>query len=206
MKKAAMFGLDARIALAIFGALSVISGAALYSAIKSAKVEQLRQFLEEMVKASEQYYLDNGKPLPQLSSSANVLIASDLVSNRESLSTWNGPYIDGDIYSTQHLKNSIINNYDSSIYTVYSLQKSSTWSANDYWQSCILINSDCSEYVTLHSNNSSSAVIALGRLFSDLDEFVDNGDGAMTGKVRYVYTSATVSYLIYMGLPRKRTI
>ena len=37
-KKAAMFGLDARIALAIFGALSVISGAALYSAI-----QQLRQ-------------------------------------------------------------------------------------------------------------------------------------------------------------------
>lgn len=35
-KKAAMFGLDARIALVIFGALSVISGAALYSAIGNA--------------------------------------------------------------------------------------------------------------------------------------------------------------------------
>jgi hypothetical protein len=33
-----MFGLDARIALAIFGALSVISGAALYSAIQDARV------------------------------------------------------------------------------------------------------------------------------------------------------------------------
>lgn len=37
MKKGAMFGLDARIALAIFGALSVISGAALYSAYKTQK-------------------------------------------------------------------------------------------------------------------------------------------------------------------------
>ncbi len=37
IKKAAMFGLDARIALVIFGALSVISGAALYSAIQQAK-------------------------------------------------------------------------------------------------------------------------------------------------------------------------
>ena len=37
LKKGAMFGLDARIALAIFGALSVISGAALYSAIKESK-------------------------------------------------------------------------------------------------------------------------------------------------------------------------
>lgn len=37
-KKSAMFGLDARIALAIFGALSVITGAALYSAINKANV------------------------------------------------------------------------------------------------------------------------------------------------------------------------
>ena len=33
-KRGAMFGLDARIALAIFGALLVISSAALYSAIQ----------------------------------------------------------------------------------------------------------------------------------------------------------------------------
>ena len=37
LKKGAMFGLDARISLAIFGALSVISGAALYSAIQDSK-------------------------------------------------------------------------------------------------------------------------------------------------------------------------
>jgi len=39
--KGAMFGLDSRIALAIFGALSVISGAALYSAIQEAKATAL---------------------------------------------------------------------------------------------------------------------------------------------------------------------
>ena len=62
-KKGAMFGLDARIALAIFGALSVISGAALYSAIQSAKAEQYRQYFVELVKASEAYYLDTGSQL-----------------------------------------------------------------------------------------------------------------------------------------------
>ncbi len=46
LNKGAMFGLDARIALAIFGALSVISGAALYSAIKQAKVTQVNQTLQ----------------------------------------------------------------------------------------------------------------------------------------------------------------
>lgn len=53
LRKAAMFGLDARIALAIFGALSVISGAVLYSAIKQAKTEALRQYFVELIKVSE---------------------------------------------------------------------------------------------------------------------------------------------------------
>lgn len=39
--KGAMFGLDARIALAIFGALSVISGAALYSAIQESSTVKI---------------------------------------------------------------------------------------------------------------------------------------------------------------------
>ena len=42
LNKGAMFGLDARIALAIFGALSVISGAALYSTIQEADVFKTR--------------------------------------------------------------------------------------------------------------------------------------------------------------------
>tara|TARA_Y100001960_G_C14595815_1_gene788039 strand:- start:886 stop:1026 length:141 start_codon:yes stop_codon:yes gene_type:complete len=46
MKKGAMFGIDARIALAIFGALSAISGAALYSAIQQSKVTVLVTELE----------------------------------------------------------------------------------------------------------------------------------------------------------------
>ena len=51
MKKGAMFGLDARIALAIFGALSVISGAALYSAIQDAQATAMIVRLNEVGKA-----------------------------------------------------------------------------------------------------------------------------------------------------------
>tara|TARA_Y100000590_G_scaffold312511_1_gene353198 strand:- start:819 stop:1040 length:222 start_codon:yes stop_codon:yes gene_type:complete len=60
LNKGAMFGLDARIALAIFGALSVISGAALYSAIQEARVTQLITSLNEIGKAYEAYILDTG--------------------------------------------------------------------------------------------------------------------------------------------------
>ena len=61
--KGAMFGLDVRIALAIFGALSVISGAALYSAIQDAEATAVLTELEEIGKAWEAYYLDTGETL-----------------------------------------------------------------------------------------------------------------------------------------------
>lgn len=60
MKKGAMFGLDARIALAIFGALSVITGAALFRAIQDTKMTAMYENLVEIEKAFEAYYLDTG--------------------------------------------------------------------------------------------------------------------------------------------------
>lgn len=64
-KKGAMFGLDARISLAIFGALSVISGAALYSAIQNSKATALYVQLSELGKAWESYYIDTGLFYPK---------------------------------------------------------------------------------------------------------------------------------------------
>ena len=90
MKKAAMFGLDARIALAIFGALSVISGAALYSAIQQAKTVSIVAELNEAAKAIEAYMLDTGLDL--VLDSTNYYYA-DLVDNTAARSGWNGPYI-----------------------------------------------------------------------------------------------------------------
>tara|TARA_Y100001960_G_C14682789_1_gene832136 strand:- start:625 stop:1206 length:582 start_codon:yes stop_codon:yes gene_type:complete len=88
-KKAAMFGLDARIALAIFGALSVISGAALYSAIKQAQVTAVVTEITELEKAFEAYYLDTGS-LPSMTS--NVYDFDDLTENAASATGWAGPY------------------------------------------------------------------------------------------------------------------
>ena len=97
IKKAAMFGLDARIALAIFGALSVISGAALYSAISNAKATSLIADLNEIGKAWEQYYLDTGQNLPQLSTSSTVygfyVLKNNFLTEDSGVSGWNGPYL-----------------------------------------------------------------------------------------------------------------
>jgi len=204
-KYGAMFGLDARIALAIFGALSVISGAALYSAIKKANTEKAHQMLVELNKASEAYYLDNGKPVPQ--DNTVLAYASDLVNNRESLSTWKGPYIDGSVFGTHFIKNSMTNNLDSNISIAIYLQKNSTWSVNTGVQTCASVgDSDCVETIMLGPSGNASAESKLLTLFNDLDEALDNSDGALAGKIRYLnYAAGTDDRLVYMGIPRKRT-
>jgi type II secretory pathway pseudopilin PulG len=90
IKKGAMFGLDARIALAIFGALSVISGAALYSAIQDSKVTALITENKEVVKAFEQYYLDTGSIPKGVDQETTYL--EKLVTNTDNIAGWNGPY------------------------------------------------------------------------------------------------------------------
>ena len=94
MNKGAMFGLDARIALAIFGALSVISGASLYSAIQNAKLTSMHQTIVNVEKAFEALYLDLGEiPNRPHSSTKN---AQYLIDNVDNLKTWKGPYLSFD--------------------------------------------------------------------------------------------------------------
>ena len=92
-KKGAMFGLDARIALAIFGALSVISGAALYSAIQDAKIVSIATDIDEFAKAHDAYYIDVGSLMSlNTSSSPNDLrpITEELLYSTKQ--GWKGPY------------------------------------------------------------------------------------------------------------------
>ena len=90
MKKGAMFGLDARIALAILGALSVISGAALYGAIQQSKVVAIVSELNEVSKAIEAFMLDTGVDIGK--TGATNFYFGDLVNNSSSFDGWNGPY------------------------------------------------------------------------------------------------------------------
>lgn len=92
LKKGAMFGLDARISLAIFGALSVISGATIYSAIQEAKTTSTITELKELIKAFESYYLDTGSILPTYDSNTFLAKSALLVTNPV-IPGWKGPYI-----------------------------------------------------------------------------------------------------------------
>ena len=94
-QKGAMFGLDARIALAIFGALSVISGAALYSAIQQSKLVSLSAEMNEIAKAVEAYMLDTGQDLIL---SGTVYDVNELVTS--SVVGWQGPYVQYEVGTT----------------------------------------------------------------------------------------------------------
>tara|TARA_Y100001960_G_scaffold29331_1_gene25601 strand:+ start:813 stop:1430 length:618 start_codon:yes stop_codon:yes gene_type:complete len=204
MKKGAMFGLDARIALAIFGALSVISGAALYSAIKTAKMEQLRQYLVEFSKATEAYYLDNGKKIPQYT--ASTLMAPDLLENRESLVTWKGPYLNSNKVNSFSMKDNITKMLgDASNVSIY-LASFSPWATNlGTWNTCALNDKDCASYIGFSSSGNLSAASLYPQVFKDLDELVDGGDGPSNGKLRYLRLDSYSQRIYYMSMPYKRT-
>ncbi|PPR08882.1 MAG: hypothetical protein CFH44_00609 [Proteobacteria bacterium] len=104
MNKGAMFGLDARIALAIFGSLSVISGAALYSAIQNANVTSLIANMNEMSKAIEHYHLDTGVDITESKAVLGAGYTYKLIENT-GVAGWKGPYIAYDKLSNDHLQN-----------------------------------------------------------------------------------------------------
>tara|TARA_Y100000588_G_scaffold31137_1_gene30424 strand:+ start:43 stop:627 length:585 start_codon:yes stop_codon:yes gene_type:complete len=139
LNKGAMFGLDARIALAIFGALSVISGAALYSAIQEAALVQKITQAKEVEKAIEQYILDTGSMLPFSSSfGAADLSAYALVEKPTGVTGWKGPYISFKKHSTQDY---ILNN-DDQIAITFSRTDDFTAASN-----CFRSSPDCAVYV-----------------------------------------------------------
>tara|TARA_Y100001960_G_scaffold250277_1_gene266546 strand:+ start:14111 stop:14701 length:591 start_codon:yes stop_codon:yes gene_type:complete len=138
-KKAAMFGLDARIALAIFGALSVISGAALYSAITSANVTQRLTQIKEVEKAIEQYYLDTGSMLPFSTTIPTAdLSAYALVEKPAGVTGWNGPYVS----IPKHPTGDYLLNNDLRIAITFSRTDDFSTSAT-----CLRSSPDCAVYV-----------------------------------------------------------
>tara|TARA_Y100001960_G_C14719907_1_gene851814 strand:- start:1062 stop:1655 length:594 start_codon:yes stop_codon:yes gene_type:complete len=184
-KKGAMFGLDARIALAIFGALSVISGAALFSAIQDSKVTALLTDMTELAKAYEQYYLDTGQHTPKIN--AIDMNAAYLVDDTLAVPYgWKGPYIGYE--SSDHTpyfsnKVAMLRNGDKIFFTQ---AKGSVWSAP-----VSLVAGQCSTaqdcYVYVRLDNQDSSIIKL------VDMKVDGSINHLDGNIRYNGTTGQVS-------------
>ena len=83
-QKGALFGLDARIALAIFSGLSIIAGAAGYSYMSKTQITALATELDNISKAYTNFQLDT---------QVNTKTFGDLINNDGGQLGWNGPYI-----------------------------------------------------------------------------------------------------------------
>lgn len=91
-QKGALFGLDARITLAIFAGLSAVAGAAGYSYMSKTQVTALVTELDNISKAYTNFQLDT---------QVNTKTFSDLINNDGGQLGWDGPYIT--LVSDDHL-------------------------------------------------------------------------------------------------------
>ena len=180
IKKGAMFGLDARIALAIYGALSVISGAALYSAIKTSKATALLTDMRETSKAWEAYLLDTGSDLPPYNTTGGINFRdmTGLVEDT-GITNWKGPYTSLEKHSSypKALKHPL---FKGEVHLM-SIQDSS-WGGSVDWGTAICTDDkDCSLWVYIDKVTSS--------YHKQIDEMVDSGDGDSAGNYRWVTLS-----------------
>jgi len=194
--KGAMFGLDARIALAIFGALSVISGAALYSAIQDARATALLTDMNEIGKAWETYYLDTGSNLSQASTNPAtdefyVLKADQLIEKPSGVTNWRGPYIGllKDTSVSYLLQHPIYNHTH-----VMTLNNEETWGGSTIWQTAGKCTSGKKCFINVMINGIDSE-----SMIKKMDQKVDNSDGDSKGKLRWWENgSSTLKYRVHL--------
>jgi type II secretory pathway pseudopilin PulG len=189
-KKGAMFGLDARIALAIFGALSVISGAALYSAIQDAKATAIVTELTEVAKAYEAYLLDTGQEIPRRSSDSSnwkfySFDTNNLVVNRTNVANWKGPYLPyEENVGIEFLSHPSYGNI------LMEMMNDNDWSATA-WEACDTAGEKC--YITVSLDEMGDA-----SLVARIDEKVDGGDGAGAGKFRWITSDLNARWTLFV--------
>jgi hypothetical protein len=184
LKKGAMFGLDARIALAIFGALSVISGAALYSAIESSKATATLTELLEVGKAWEQYYLDTGEqvrfgPGNSSNESYHKVRMQDFITD-PGIAGWKGPYLSQEFRTVDAADLSLIHPTFDFIY-MFAFDNGSSWGADtSIGPAFCTAGEDC--YIWAYFSGTD---IVAESMHNAIDQKVDNGDGSKAGRFRW---------------------
>lgn len=93
-QRGAMFGLDARLALAIFAGLSVIAGMAVFDVIRETNVSALTSEFDNYSKAYTNYTFDTGQDVPTPATpGAGEGIQAFFEDTSPATLNWNGPYV-----------------------------------------------------------------------------------------------------------------
>lgn len=187
-----MFGLDARIALAIFGGLTIITGAALFSAISQTTATSQLVDLENLNKATTQYMLDTGQ---------NPSAVSVLKNQPVGVFGWDGPYMNAHFTGGPSGIFANSKRYGMQIYVL----SDAPWGAGltDAAVGCTAVDSTCHYFAAMGV----SIGIPLNTLvpfaiFESIEEIVDGNDGYGTGNFR-VRELAGPRYIGYLKGPQR---
>lgn len=179
-QKGIIFGLDARIAVAIIAILSIVSGAEVYGYIQQTKLKLLQNNLEEFAKAVEQFSIDTGEDMRMVSSTESYAI--DLIKDPGVINGWSGPYIkaeesggDNNIYMSN------------SNYYVYRCNDTFGNQFNSIGCPVCTTQDNCHYWVKTVNGGFDMANVA------KLDEFIDGSDGYDSGRFRVQWAEATSS-------------
>jgi len=191
-QRGAMFGLDARIALAIFGGLTIITGAALFKAIGQTIATAQLVELENVNKAVMQYMLDTGGSLPSSSILQNLIVDYGVVG-------WKGPYLS--------VESSAANSYLNvrGYIVLPGLPRSdSPWSATltDVPTTCVAVDPTCHYFAVFGLSGALGGDLVPLDVHESLDEMVDGGDGYETGNYR-MREQAGSRYVGYLKGPQR---
>lgn len=178
-RRAAMFGLDARIALAIFGTLSVITGATMLKTVREAKVRAEIEQLQQLSKAVQAYMLDVGVDFPQRTGqdiTYHERRIEDLLNSTQI--GWKGPYIGGEVTAEDHYIN--LNGIKHWLY----LQANEDWggATNGTGKLCSSSVEKCYYWIKVYTRHLfllSNEAYAL-----QMDQLIDGGDGDSKGNLR----------------------
>lgn len=187
LKKGAMFGLDARIALAIFGALSVISGAALYSAIENSKVIAIVSELNELAKAYDAYYLDTATEL-EVSVGDVYMEVGELISSVKA--GWSGPYVSYELDSAVWFKH---NSYAA---LMIEELKDGTWTGvdNAAWTNANCVSGSiagaCFVWMVV------AFEVRNAKMIEKIDKYIDGSVDGTTGRVRTFVSNGGFYYAL----------
>lgn len=205
-KKAAMFGLDARVALAIFGALSIITTAALYSVLEKADAVALVTSMSEAGKAFEQYYVDTRKVPPRYNTSSSLVAnyyvfkSKHLVEKPAGVRNWKGPYLQYSLYSGPVTSTDLPSYLDfpfsavsNLVMTYVQLDDTLAFGGNaNGWMDapCKTAGRACSIWVDVWGFKDENLIKAA-------DKIVDGSDGKAAGDFRWNYFSGCACYAAY---------
>jgi hypothetical protein len=185
-QRGAMFGLDARVALAIFGIISVVVGTAIFGNMGDFNARAFAKELREMHVAIEGLHTDLQTNVRNRLVTVNDTNAFAALYDRDLLTAvgqqrWLGPYINH--RSTTH-----------PLYGAMQLQRRAA--ANAPATACTATDGTCYMYLRYAA--------VPDNIIQALDQQFDGGDGAIAGQVQWTVTAGNNDILFFRTIKNMR--